>query len=201
MVGILGWLDTELPGYVYQSWYTIVIGVLVVALWRGNWRERVVVASLTAMVVLIPLALVARQAKVLGVVWQGRDTMPLAVGAVIMAAAVCGAPARRRARRAAQRFDPQLRRQVARVTLVGIVAALAVANMFAFYTNLRRYAVGRYGSKFFFLHAQGWSPPTGQFATLLVYGLVTAALAGVLMIWIWFSPAPDDSLTALERIR
>ena len=82
-----------------------------------------------------------------------------------------------------------------------VVAILALANMFAFYTNLRRYAVGRYGPKFFFLHAQGWSPPTGQLATLLVYGLVTAALAGVLMVWIWFSPGPVDSLTPLERIR
>ena len=201
MVGILGWLDTELPGIVYQSWYAIVIGVLIIALWRGNWREKVVVATLCALVVLIPLVLVARQAKTLGVVWQGRDTMPLGVGVVIMAAAVCGGPVRQRAQRAIKRFDPLMRRQVARIALVGVVAVLALANMLAFYTNLRRYAVGRHGPKFFFLHAQGWSPPTGQLATLLAYGVVTTALAGVLMIWIWFSPAPDESLTPLERIR
>jgi len=201
MVGILGWLDTELPGYVYQSWYTIVIALLAIALWRGSWRERFVVATLAALVVLIPFALVVRQARVLGVVWQGRDIMPLGVGAVIIAAAICGGPARRRAQRGVQRFDLRRRRQVARLCLVGVVAALALANMFAFYTNLRRYAVGRYGPKFFFLHAQGWSPPTGQMATLVAYGLVTAALAGALMVWIWFTPRLDDSLPVVERIR
>lgn len=194
MVGILGWLDTELPGIVYQSWYTIVIGVLVLALVRGTWRERAVVASLSALTVLIPVALVSRQAKILGVVWQGRDTLPLAVGAVIMAIAVCGAPTRRRAQRAVERIGPDTRQIVTQLTLVGVVAVLGLANLLSFYTNLRRYAVGRYGPKFFFLHHQGWSPPTGQLLTLLVYGVVTTALAGVLMVWLWFSQAPNESL-------
>lgn len=201
MVGILGWLDTELPGVVYQSWYLVVIGVVTTALWRGNWRERVVVATLSALVVLIPLVLVVRQAKVLGVVWQGRDTMPLGVGAVIMAAAICGGDAPRQARRALERWDFGGRHQVVRWIQVGVVAVLALANMLAFYTNLRRYAVGRYGSKLFFLHGQGWSPPTGQLTTLLIYGLTTVALAGVLMTWIWFLPGSDESLVPVERIR
>jgi hypothetical protein len=191
-VGILGWLDTELPGIVYQSWYAIALGVLVVALVRGTWRERVVVATLSALTVLTPLTLVSRQAKVLGVVWQGRDGLPLAVGALIIAAAVCGAPARRRAQRAVERFDVATRQTIARYTLVAVVAVLAVANLLSFYTNLRRYAVGRYGPKLFFLHHQGWSPPTGQLLTLLVYAVVTTALAGVMMIWLWFSQSPSE---------
>jgi hypothetical protein len=189
MVGILGWLDTELPGVVYQSWYLIVTGVLIVALVRGSWRERVVVAVLSALVVIIPVALVTRQAKVLGVVWQGRDTMPLAVGAVIMAVAIGGGSSAWLSRRAHPLLEPERRRRIARVTMVGVVAILAIANMLSFYTNLRRYAVGRYGPKFFFLHAQGWSPPTGQLVTLVVYGV---AFAGVLMVWIWFSRAPSE---------
>jgi hypothetical protein len=191
-VGILGWLDTELPSVVYQSWYAVVIGVLVVALARGGWREKIVVATLSALTVVIPVALVTRQAKVLGVVWQGRDNLPLAVGAVIMAFAVCAGPAQRNARRAIARFDEGLRRRISKFTLVGVVGVLAIANFLSFYTNLRRYAVGRYGPAFFFLHHQGWSPPTGQFATLLVYGLATVAFAGILMVWIWFSPRPDE---------
>jgi hypothetical protein len=191
-VGILGWLDTQLPGIVYKSWYAIVIGALLVAVVRGTWRERVVVATLSALTVVIPLALVSRQAKVLGVVWQGRDGLPLAVGALIIAVAVCGAPARRRAQRAAERFDVATRQMIARYTLVAVVAVLAIANMLSFYTNLRRYAVGRYGPKLFFLHHQGWSPPIGQLLTLLVYVVVTIALAGVLMTWLWFSQSPSE---------
>jgi hypothetical protein len=194
-VGILGWLDTELPSVVYQSWYVIVLGVLIVALVRGSWRERLVVAGLSALVVIIPVALVTRQAKVLGVVWQGRDTMPLAVGAVIMAVAIgAGARTSLGARRAVQSIDPALRRRITKITMLGVVAVLAIANMLSFYTNMRRYAVGRYGPKFFFLHNQGWSPPTGQVVTLLVYGLVTTAFAGALMVWMWFSGGPSESI-------
>jgi hypothetical protein len=194
-VGILGWLDTELPSVVYQSWYVIVLGVLIVALVRGSWRERLVVAGLSALVVIIPVALVTRQAKVLGVVWQGRDTMPLAVGAVIMAVAIGGgARTSLGARRVVQSIDPALRRRITKITMLGVVAILAIANMLSFYTNMRRYAVGRYGPKFFFLHNQGWSPPTGQVVTLLVYGLVTTAFAGALMVWMWFSGGPSESI-------
>jgi hypothetical protein len=192
-VGILGWLDTELPGIVYQSWYAIVIGVLVVALLRGSWRERVVVTSLSLLTVVIPVALVTRQAKTLGVVWQGRDSLPLAVGAVIVALAVSGGTARRPVHRLVAGLDQVRRRAIARYTLVGLVGVLAIANVLSFYTNLRRYAVGRYGPKLFFLHHQGWSPPTGQFATLIVYGLVTCAFAGALMLWIWFSTPPREA--------
>jgi hypothetical protein len=191
-VGILGWLDTELPHIVYQSWYAIVLVALVVALVRGSWRERIVVAVLSALVVVVPVALVSRQAKTLGVTWQGRDVMPLAVGALIMAVAV-GA-----SHRASLRLPPSLhlderrRRQITRVAAPVVIAIVAVANMLSFYTNMRRYAVGRYGAKFFFLHNQGWSPPTGQLVTLLVYCLVTAAFAGVLMAWVWFPRRPNE---------
>ncbi|MDH2903108.1 MAG: DUF2142 domain-containing protein [Actinomycetota bacterium] len=193
-VGILGWLDTELPGLVYRSWYTVVIGVVVIALIRGNWRERAVVASLSALTVLIPLALVSRQAKILGVVWQGRDSMPLAVGAVIMAVAVLGAPTPRYAQHALERIKPATRQIATRSGLVGVVVVLGLANLLSFYTNMRRYAVGRYGPKLFFLHHQGWSPPTGQLLTLLVYTLVTAAFAGVLIVRLWNSPSPSESI-------
>lgn len=191
-IGILGWLDTELNGFVYRSWYIVVFALLVLALVRGNWRERTAVASLSALTVLIPLALVTRQAKILGVVWQGRDSLPLAVGAVVMASAVAGGPVRQRARRAARRLDPVMRERLTQLAMIAVVAILAVANMMAFYINLRRYAVGRYGPKLFFLHNQGWSPPTGQFLTLAVFGLVTTVFAGVLMWWLWWPSRPSE---------
>lgn len=185
-VGVLGWLDTELPHIVYQSWYAIVIVALAVALVRGSWRERIVVAVLSALVVVVPVALVSRQAKILGVTWQGRDVMPLAVGALIMAVAV-GANHRTALRLPASlHLDVLRRRQISRIVAPVVIAVVALANMLSFYTNMRRYAVGRYGPKFFFLHSQGWSPPTGQLVTLLVYVLVTATFAGVLMAWVWF---------------
>lgn len=199
-VGILGWLDTELPGFVYRSWYTIVIGLLVIALWRGNWRDRLLVAGLAVLVPLLPFLLVLRQAKVLGVVWQGRDILPLAVGAAIVAMSVAGAPPVTRARRAAARVTALTRQRVATSCLVGVIGVVSLANLLAFYTNLRRYAVGRYGPTFFFLHAQGWSPPTGQFLTLALYGLVTAGFGGVIVVWVWLSRGDADASSSRARI-
>ena len=198
-VGILGWLDTELNGFVYHSWYAVVIGAVVIALIRGEWRERITVGALSVLTVLIPIALVTRQARTLGVVWQGRDSLPLAVGAVIVAVAVAGGPARRRARRSADRFDPVLRERASRLGLVAVIAVLAIANMMAFYINLRRYAVGRYGPKFFFLHHQGWSPPTGQLLTLAAYGLATTVFAGLLVWWLLNSTPPATPRLAPQR--
>ena len=187
-VGILGWLDTELPGIVYKSWYAVVLGVLIVALSRGSWRERLAVVSLGTLTFAIPVALVTRQAKVLGVVWQGRDDLPLAVGAFIMAVAICGEPAARLSLRVVGGMDAGLRRRISRQVMVGVIGVVALANVLSFYTNLRRYAVGRYGPKMFFLHHQGWSPPTGQLTTLLVYVLVTLVFAGLLASWVWVYP-------------
>ena len=67
--------------------------------------------------------------------------------------------------------------------------------------KLKEYEFIRYGPKFFFLHHQGWSPPTGQVVTLLVYGLVTLAFAGVVATWIWFTPRAGESPSDMERIR
>ncbi len=191
-VGVLGWLDTELPNLVYQSWYIIVIAAIIVAVMRGSWRERAVVAGLCALVVAIPVALVSRQAKTLGVVWQGRDTLPLAVGALIMATAVC---ANRRTPLSLPSWfplDATRRRQITRISAPVVIGVVALANMLSFYTNMRRYAVGLYGPKFFFLHGQGWSPPTGQMATLVVYCLITAIFAGVLIAWVWWTRRPGE---------
>jgi hypothetical protein len=85
-----------------------------------------------------------------------------------------------------------MRERLTQFAMIAVVAILAVANMMAFYINLRRYAVGRYGPKLFFLHNQGWSPPTGQFLTLAVFGLVTTVFAGVLMWWLWWPSRPSE---------
>ena len=196
-IGVLGWLDTELPHLVYLSWYWIALGVVVVALARGVWREKIVVALLSLGAIVVPVLIVSRQAKTMGIVWQGRDSMPLTVGAIIIALAVCGAPRRAAATESADAWSPvsaSWRDRLGPVALLGSVLLLALADLASFYTNLRRYAVGRYGPEYFFLHDQGWSPPTGQLTTLALYGVATAAIAAVVGLWIWFSPSPRTTV-------
>ena len=172
-VGVRGWLDTTLPGILYHSWYLIFVVVIVAALLRGSWRGRIALATVIGLALVVPVAIVTRQAHVDGIVWQGRDSMPLSVGIVILGAALCARPGR----------PPSWERWVSMV----LVAGVSGMDMLSFYTDFRRYAVGRYGPHFFFLHNQGWSPPTGQFLTLCVYGIVTTLIGVLVMLWIWFA--------------
>jgi hypothetical protein len=172
-VGVLGWLDTVLPTVVYKSWYYLVIAVVVIGLIRAKNHQRLALLAVCGLSFVVPVAIVTRQAHILGIVWQGRDSLPLAVGVVIVACGLIvpvGEPGRR-----------------ARVLLCLGVVVLALNNMLSFYFNLRRYAVGSIGPHLFFLRNQGWSPPTGQVPTLVVFCLATVGLSALLISWIWFA--------------
>jgi general stress protein CsbA len=169
-VGVLGWLDTPMPLNLYRAWYLLLAIVLVVALVHANWRHRTWMITLCVMSYLIPVLIISHQAKADGIVWQGRDGMPLAAGALILAGAMWG-----------HRTD---RAVVGRVVASLIVATVSGLELFAFYINLRRYAVGINGPRLFFLHHQGWSPPTGQLLTLVVYAVAVVALATLMITWI-----------------
>ncbi|NNN03857.1 MAG: DUF2142 domain-containing protein [Acidimicrobiaceae bacterium] len=190
-VGVLGWVDTTLPHEVYLAWYFVIPLILVVALLRGQWNQRIVVAALAGLAVAIPVTLVTLHARQLGVVWQGRDSMPLAVGAVIMASAVA-TPVVTRAKHVVQ---------LAEVAMTGgLIALFSWENALSFYTNLRRYAVGRDGPATFFLHHLGWSPPIGQVGSLVLDVLFTGAFAGVIIVWLWFTQ-PKSRSHSSPRLR
>jgi len=175
-VGVLGWLDTVLPKVIYKSWYYLVIAVVAIALVRAKNSQRLALVAVCVLSFVVPVAIVTRQAHILGIVWQGRDSLPLVVGVVVLACALL-VPA----------GDPS---RLARVFLCLGIAVIALNNIYAFYFNLRRYAVGSAGSHLFFLRNQGWSPPTGQTPTLVVFCLATAAFAALLMAWTWFAQGP-----------
>ncbi len=170
MVGVFGWLDTFSPMLTYALWGAVV-GALVVFVWvravRGasEAREAVAVGLLVLAVVVLPVGIVYSQVHRLGIVWQGRDIMPLAVGVPIAAAAVAGG-------------DRALRRWNGRVTLwAGAAActALGAAGVAAFFEALRRYAVGVDGPIDFL--SGTWHPPVGSAAALAAAFVSVAVLA------------------------
>ncbi|MDA8075006.1 MAG: DUF2142 domain-containing protein [Actinomycetota bacterium] len=169
MVGVFGWLDTTSPVFTYALW-GVVVGALVISVWvravRGarEAREALAVAALVLAVVLLPVAIVYSQVHRLGIVWQGRDIMPLAVGVPILAVAVAGR-------------DRALRRLHGRVTAwaaASVCAALGVAGFAAFFEALRRYAVGVDGPIDFL--SGPWHPPLGSAAALVAAFVSIAAL-------------------------
>jgi len=177
-VGVMGWLDTPMPHWFYDLWYLMITVLFVGGLILASWRVRIALVATAVLSVLVPFVLVVRQVHQLGIVWQGRDLMPLAVGVPILAAGMWSKSRRSRS----------LQRSVS----AGLVGLVALLTMGAFYLNLRRYAVGRSGSRLFFLHRGGWSPPTGSFATLAIYGVVTAAIAAVIIVWLLGTTRADD---------
>ena len=101
MLGNLGWLDTTLPGLTYLL-LTAALGALVLLAVAVGIRPYVI-AMLAAMAitVVIPIVLEAWQYRGYGLYWQGRYTLPIAVGVpllAVVAAAVRDRPARSPAR-------------------------------------------------------------------------------------------------------
>lgn len=177
-VGVLGWLDTPLPTALYLTWYLLALTLLALALARSTWRQRTALVTLVALIVVIPIFVVSRRAHEIGIVWQWRDALPLAVGAVIFSAGLSTSAT----------GSGMVTRRIG----VGIIATVSLLQVVAFYVNLRRYAVGVNGPHLFFLRNQGWSPPTGQLLTLATYGLVTAAIGILAMLWVATSSGPLD---------
>jgi hypothetical protein len=168
LIGVFGAFDTWAPRFTYVGWYALVVVVVLVALRRARWIERLTLAAITVAIVLGPVAISSSQAYKVGYIWQGRDTLPFAIGLPMVAAALLA------------------RRPVIRRPVVGVVIAVVagVAQLGAFYEALRRYAVGTAGSDFGFLVHTDWHGPLpnlfvvcAEIVVLVVgYGLFARAL-------------------------
>ena len=168
MVGTLGWLDTPAPALAVLIWLALVGFLVVGALVAAPARPALALLGLVVAVVALPVAIEVSQARRLGLIWQGRYSLPLASGVPILAATLA---------------RPLLEGAGRRVLAV-TTAAVAVGHVAVFWWGLRRYAVG-------FDHLFGpvrWSPPLLPAVAL---GLVfTAAVTAVSVLVV--ASAPDE---------
>ncbi len=170
MVGQFGWMDTDLPVWFVIAWLAGILALVVAALVRGSWRERIVLVGLAAATMALPVAIHASQAKYVGIVWQGRYFLPAAVGIPLLAGFILrgrpavvpddvpvaeGASATVDADAAAERLEGL--RGAGRWLPWG-VGALLVGQLLAFSINLHRYVVGVDGP-WFGTEADAWAPP------------------------------------------
>ncbi len=176
MIGWFGWLDTPSPALVRVPW-TLVLGslVFVAVLWATR-RQVTVLLTLLAATIVVPVVIEsATYADAGSPTWQGRYTLPLAVGVPILAGFVLSSSERGR-----QFATSRL------VWCVGVV--LLTAQVVAFAQNLRRYTVGHYGDIQFWAHAR-WSPPIPPLLITIMFVVVAA-----LFLW-WLLrlvPTEDD---------
>jgi len=164
MLSRFGWLVAPSP-YLTYLLFTMLLGWLAFgALGTASARRITVLLATVVAVVVIPVLISAAQAHRLGITWQGKDTLPLAVGVPILAATLIANSSLAEVR-------------VFRTRSVGLVAVTAaIAIVTALWGDLRRNAVGDAGPNLSFLHA-AWQPPLG-IAGVFIFGLVaTGALA------------------------
>jgi Predicted membrane protein (DUF2142) len=167
MIGIFGWVDTPAPALTFVLWTAALGGIVVFGIAFTRRRVALAIGALLGLIIVVPAVLEFIEAERFGFGWQGRYTLPLAVGLPILAGfALAQEPAARRLRRG------QL------TVVIGI--AFVVAHFLAFWQNMRRYVVGYDGPLLFWLDAD-WSPPIPSVFLLVGYAAALVALA----FWFW----------------
>jgi len=169
-VGTFGWLDTPSPTFVVLCWAAAAALVVVLGALTASRRLSLVLAGLLVVSVLLPTAVVASQARHLGVTWQARYGMPLYAGGPLVGAAIMGRNA-----------DGTPRRRGSGFALPGVlVIVVAAAQLVDFVWALRRYTVGM-GSTWFLLARVrgGWAPPVPAL-------LLLVAALGVTLAYGWW---------------
>lgn len=169
MVGVFGWLDTYAHVPVYVVWLAATAGIVSMAAALGRWRDRATLALVLLGVLFMPVASESLQAPDLGFIWQGRYTLPLAVGTSLVAAEVVG--------------DRLPTRHVRRAALGAALlwVLLAWAHLLAFAASMRRHLDGVHAPLFGWVDGAAATPvlPAGVLLAWAVLGLGLAA-AGVL---------------------
>jgi hypothetical protein len=182
MIGLFGWLDTPSPAATYFLW-TAALGFLVLtAIVVAKRRHILLLLGLIAATVILPTLLESRAYRDVGAVfWQGRYTLPFAVGIPILAAASTS--------------STQRGRRLAEPRLLWIVGGIVVVgSTLAFAQNLRRYTVGYNGDVWFWLHPQ-WSPPVSPLLVTIGYVVVMVAFVAWTLV---ASRAPDRSTRGMH---
>jgi hypothetical protein len=192
MVGWFGWLDAPAPGLTYALW-AIALGVLA-ALALVAWRQRfLLVAGATAVVAVgAPLLFETLQAHEVGYFWQGRYSMPLALGVPVLLALSVALP---RTAHDTERAGEDTLTEPGIDHVVGAVAvAVVVAQVAAFGQALRRNTVGYNGALDFLLHPE-WKPPVPAWLLAVLYAVTIAIFTS----WVVCSPTGSDRREKLER--
>lgn len=174
-IGVFGWLDTFLPPTALALYLGAVLLVLAIACSGGGRRARVAVGVTVLVALIVPPLVQGLTIDRTGLIWQGRYSLAIYLGVVIVAA-----------------WMLELRGEgrlhfVAPVFTAFVVGALALYQVVAFSVALFRYTVGMDGTVGEMLTSPAWLPPLGVVPLLLACVLVQCAFS----LWIIkLVPAP-----------
>jgi predicted membrane protein DUF2142 len=185
MIGMFGWLDTPAPALTWLPWTAGIAFLLLAALVWATRRQVATLLALLAAAIAVPVIIESATFNDAGGPnWQGRYTLPLAVGIPILAGTALSTTKRGRS-------------LVSRRIVIAVGVIVGVGHVLAFAQNLRRYTVGYDGPIQFWRHPD-WAPPVSPLLLTIGYAFV----AGAFVLWV-LSPVhanvEDDDLTADQR--
>jgi hypothetical protein len=186
MVGLVGWNDVHIPALTTYLWYGTAIALLLAGLVVGGRRERLVLFALAVLVVVFPLAFEGYSGAAYGVGWQGRYTLPLAVGVPLVAAEILG-------RRMRQAVLANLPRSMAAT----LGATLAVAYLCEVWWAWRRYAQGLGATSHYLPLTAKWTPGIGWPTMLL---LAVGGTVGLYTLLVARTAFPEDRADGVIEI-
>lgn len=164
MVGVLGSLDTPTPLATFALWGAATSLLFALALLVARRGQLALLVALLVAVVLVPVIIEYQKARTVGLVWQGRYTLPLAVGIPILGCALVGRAG----------LAPLVTRRLATVVAV----ACGAGAILAFDEALRRYSVGTSGP--ILAWTGPWQPPGGDLLAMVANAAATTGFVAVL---------------------
>jgi len=173
MIGNFGWLNVKAPYLTIVAWTAAIGLLLALGLSMSSRRASIALLLVAAATALLPIVSEYREVPIIGPFWQGRYTLPLAVGVPIVGAYLVGASS--------------IGARLARSRLAIVVGvALGVGQFLGFAQTLRRFTVGINGPFQYWVNAP-WSPPLGALTLTLAF------IAAVALWLIWMlGPTPED---------
>lgn len=139
----LGWIDTPMPPGVGGAGVAVVFGLILLSA-KGYWlRKAIAVASLTLVLVAVPLAILQRSNSSVGEAVQPRYLLPLAIIALGFSLLSDGG-------------GPEMAWRLGRGRAALLALTATIANGLALHTNLRRYLTGLDGGSLNLNQAQEW---------------------------------------------
>ena len=178
-IGVLGWLDTSLPSFVYVAWVAAMILVVVIVVRTATPRQLLALVALVVVWLALPLLINGFTNSRAGLTYEGRYSLPIFVGLVFLPMWGDRSPTR----------WPRLSQQ----WLIGAVLALVViAEVGAFWQMLRRFTVGAHG-KILLTGDLPWSPSVSPMVLITMNAVAMIALSwSALRPWWEIEAAPGE---------